>query len=176
MRRVAALGLGSLALLAACAGGTEAPPRVSAPPVLPPRGDWSAELPRFLPAIRACLADAGGQALGVTKAWQIGQGLTGVRVLVQDEGRQDCVAVADGTRVLLTEKVHPNSRLPGERDPIYTPVAMNPPRGACFEVSAARDDGDEVGWLSYDVCRDPRPVRTSAGIREPARPAPPQEG
>lgn len=185
MRRTAALGMGALALLTACAGAPGPEPAPSrgpaaaapaAPVAAAPRPDWSKELPELLPGIRACLAGASGDAVGVTKAWPIGQSLTGVRVLSEGGERQDCVALADGSKVLLTEKVRANSRLAGERNPLFTPAAKRPPSSPCGRGAAARDaSGGEVGWLTWDACREPGEIGPSARAR-PGRPArlPPQ--
>ena len=176
MRRVGALGTCGLMLLASCTGETQAPGRTKQ--ALPARPDWSTGLPRLLPGIRVCLAQAGGAGAGVTKAWPISLGLTGVRVLAASGDRLDCVA-ADGDRVLLTEPVLPASRLLGERDPLFTPASLSPPEGACLRTATATlGDGETVGWLSYDICRNPRPIGAEATIKEPARPraAVPQEG
>ena len=168
MRPVAAPGTcGLLLLLAACVGAPGVPQRAAAR--LEPRPDWSTDLGRLLPAIRACLADqdaGGAAAVGVTKAWPIGERLAGARVLQEDGQRVDCVAAAEGDRVFLTERVHAGSRLQGERDPLYTPGDRPPPRSPCL-ASAAADNG----WLSYDVCRDPRPIGSAAAPRR-AVPAP----
>ena len=169
MRRLAALSTCAILLLAACtvephgtSGGTSA---------LEPRPDWSTALPQLLPGIRACLLDGGEDAVGVTKAWPIGLKLTGVRVLEEDGGRVDCVAAVGGDRVFLTERVPAASRLPGERDPLYTPAARRPPASPCLESTAAAE-----GWISYDVCRDPRPIGQAADRAPPPRmPALPQE-
>jgi hypothetical protein len=179
MGRVAALGILSLALLPACAGGTAPPaaPRTAAAETAAPapRPDWSTGLPGLLPGIRACLGEADGQAVAVTKAWPIATGLTGVRLLEPGGQRLDCVAAADGAGVLLTERVWSVSRLPGEHDPLFTPAAAAEPRHAsCQQVATARDRaGDGVGWLSYDVCREPRAAGPSAELNEPRRPARP---
>ena len=68
---------------------------------------------------------------------------------------------ADGGDVLLTERVWTVSQLPGERDPLFTPRPQTRrPASACLAVSVARDGaGDDVGWLSYDVCRAAAPGR-----------------
>jgi hypothetical protein len=175
MGRVAALGILSLALLPACAAGTAppAPPRTAAAEAPAPRPDWSTDLPGLLPGIRACLGEADGHAVAVTKAWPIATGLTGVRLLEPGGERLDCVAAADGAGVLLTERVWSVSRLPGERDPLFTPASAAEPRHAsCLQVATARDRaGDGVGWLSYDVCREPRAAGPSAELEEPRRPA-----
>lgn len=173
MRRVAALGTCGLVLLAACAGGPEGPQRQAAHGLAPP-ADWSTGLGELMPAIRACLADreAGAGAVGVTKAWPIGQQLAGVRLLQEDGDRVDCVAAAGGDEVFLTERVHEASHLQGERDPLFTPAAHTPPNSPCLQSSAAAE-----GWLSYDVCRNPRPIGSAAMRRAPARtPAPAREG
>lgn len=172
MRRGAALGTFGLLLVAACGGGPGVAPRSAA--LAEPRPDWSTGLDRLMPAIQACLADrtAGEAAVGVTKAWPIGRQLAGVRVLREDGGRVDCVAAAEGDRVFLTERVREDSRLQGERDPLYTPQGLPPPKSPCLANAAA--DG---GWLSYDVCRDPRPIGSAAAPRPPDRPPPSvQEG
>jgi hypothetical protein len=175
MRRLAALSACGLALLAtACAGEPPSPPRAVGSAELEPRSDWSTALPGLLPGIRACLADpgAGGRAVGVTKAWPIGQQLTGVRVLREGGGCIDCVAAEGGERVFLTEPVLAASRLAGEQDPLFTPRSKARPTSPCLESSSAAE-----GWLSYDVCRDPRPIGPAANHRSPSRaPAPAQDG
>lgn len=182
MRGVAALGMGALALLAACAGEPARAPQAvaaaSSPATPPPRPDWSRNLGQLLPGIRACLAGSGGRPVGVTKAWPIGQNLTGVRVLDQNGDRVDCVAVADGRKVLLTEKVRANSRLAGERNPLYTPAtAQRPASGPCLERAPVRDAaGAEVGWLTYETCRTPGEIGPSAGIRLPRSSRLPPQG
>lgn len=160
MWRLRPLGLAGLAVLAACAAA-EAPPgnahaALRAAPQ--PQADWAVELPELLPAIEACLQDSGVAAVGVTKAWPIAENLTGVRLLAPGGERSDCVAVADGSGVVLTEKVWTVSQLTGERSPLFTPATGERPMGSqCLAVSAARDGaGEDVGWLSYDVCRQPK--------------------
>lgn len=160
MWRLRPLGLAGLAVLTACTGA-EAPRGNghAAMRLAPqPQADWAAELSELLPAIEACLQDSGVVAIGVTKAWPIAEGLTGVRLLAAGGERSDCVAVADGSGVVLTEKVWTVSQLSGERSPLFTPAAGERPVGSqCLAVSVARDGaGEEVGWLSYDVCRQPR--------------------
>lgn len=166
MRRAAALGTSGLVLLAACAGDPSPPPRAAASEDLEPRPDWSADLPQLMPAVTACLAhvEDGARPVGVTKAWPMGFGLVGVRLLEPDESRVDCVAAVDGARVLLTEHVHPGSRLQGERDPLFTPATREPPKSPCLESSRV-----DQGWLSYDICRTPRPLGPAAS-RPPTRP------
>lgn len=166
MRMMAALGgLGAL-LLAACA--TE-PGRESR--ALQPRADWSADLSGLLPGIKACLDSVEDQTVAITKAWPIGSDLTGARMLKADGNRVDCVAVANGAGVILTEPVLPASRLAGERDPLFTPVAeASPPSNPCFSTNAVRDDdGTQLGWVSYDVCRDPRPITRVEDVQSAPR-------
>jgi hypothetical protein len=173
MRRVAALGpAGLVLLLATCAAPEQSatPARVATRSALEPRPDWTTELPRLLPGIQVCLREAGQPAVGVTKAWPIGEDLTGVRLLTAGGERLDCVAGVNGGRILLTERVWTVSQLPGEREPLFTPApAEAPPTSACLAVSAARDrTGTDVGWLSYDVCRQPRPSGPSAEVDSPS--------
>ena len=159
MRRAAALS-SAILLLAACAQQQAGLPRRA----LEPRADWSTALPRLLPGIRACLAEGGRSVVGVTKAWPIGRSFAGVRLLEEGGGRLDCVAVASGARVLLTERVREASKLPGERDPLFTPASRPVPQSPCLESATAVDgDGVSVGWLSYDTCRDPQPVARAPG-------------
>ena len=154
MRRAAALSSAILLVLTACA--TQQAERSHR--ALEPRVDWSAALPRLLPGIRACLAEGGSGTVGVTKAWPIGRDLTGVRLLEENGQRLDCVAVANGARVLLTERVREASKLPGEHDPLFTPADRDLPQSPCLASETAADAGGAlVGWLSYDTCRDPRP-------------------
>jgi hypothetical protein len=174
MGRVAALGTVGVVLLAGCA--MPGPPPPIAPPggtntLAEPRPDWANGLPGLLPAIRACLDRSGQPAVGVTKAWPIAEDLAGVRLLGRGGERFDCVAEAQGGGVLRTEKVWTVSQLPGEREPLFTPASEAvPPSSACLAVSVARDGaGDGVGWLSYDVCRQPRRAEASA---DPARRGP----
>lgn len=181
MGRCAALGTCGLLVLAACAAEPEPPRRVASSPMLEPRPDWSMDLAHFLPAIRACLAYPGtggrqagatpetagrpvgvapaaaARPVGVTKAWPVGAELVGVRLLEPDDSRIDCVAGLDGSKVLLTERVLKASRAPGERDPLFTPAPGVPPQSPCLERSKIAE-----GWLSYDVCRDPRPIGRAA--------------
>lgn len=173
MRRVPGLGVAGLLLLAACGAGPPPSRPVASGTVPEPPPDWSTGLPRLLPGIRACLKDDGAGAIGVTKAWPIGLRLVGVRVLRDAGERVDCVAAEDGDRVFLTERVLEASQLPGERDPLFTPGARRPAGDACVQSSEVAE-----GWLSYDVCRDPRPVGPAAS-RQPspkAAPALPGEG
>jgi hypothetical protein len=171
MKRVAMLAAGGIAGLAGCAAPEPPPsPRFAARAVAEPRPDWSTGLPELLPAIKACLGAAEQPPVGVTKAWPIAEDLAGVRLLSPSGERLDCVADAEGGDVLLTERVWTVSQLPGEREPLYTPRSQAQPSStACLAVSVARDaGGDDVGWLSYDVCRQPRPTGPSAE----AKPAP----
>jgi hypothetical protein len=176
MSRCAALGAAGLLALAGCAasGDPPAPSRTAARTVSEPRPDWATELPGLLPAIRACLDAFGQPAVGVTKAWPIAESLAGVRVLAPGGERLDCVAEAEGGDVLLTEKVWAASQLPGEREPLFTPESQSEPASSsCLSVSVARDTvGEDVGWLSYDVCRHPRPAGPSAEADVPPRPPP----
>jgi hypothetical protein len=170
MARLPTLGACCLLALTACAAEPEVPLRAAG--ALEPRADWSNDLPQLLPGIRACLAAGDSRAVGVTKAWPIGSGLTGVRVLQRDGARVDCVAAHAGDHVFLTERVPTASHLPGERDPLFTPAALEPPTSPCLESAAAAE-----GWLSYDICRDPRPIGRAAGRRPSGRaPALRQEG
>ena len=159
MGRFAALGTGGLLLLAACAAEPEPPRRVASSTLLEPRPDWSMDLAELLPAIRACLdhPETAGRPVGVTQAWPVGADLVGVRLLEPDDSRIDCIAGRDGSRVLLTEQVLKRSRLPGERDPLFTPAPGVAPQGPCLERTRIAE-----GWLSYDVCRDPRPIGRAA--------------
>ncbi len=173
MGRVAAWVAMGLVALAGCAAPEPPPsPRSAARATTEPRPDWSTELPGLLPAIEACLGAVEQPPVGVTKAWPIAENLAGVRLLAPGGERVDCVAEAEGGDILLTERVWTVSQLPGEREPLYTPRSQVQPTGsACLAVAVARDaGGDDVGWLSYDVCRTPRPAGPSAEVR-PARPS-----
>ncbi len=181
MSRLAALGGVALLALAGCAEPGDAPGRARAAGHAPPepRPDWSTQLPGLLPAIEACLDASGQPAVGVTKAWPIPEGLAGVRVLEPGGERLDCVAGTEEGDVLLTEKVWNLSQLPGEREPLFTPRSQSaPPGSACIAVSVARDaTGGQVGWLSYDVCRHPRPAGPSAeNALQPRLPGPEGNG
>lgn len=159
--------MAGLAALAACAGAEPRPGtgRAALQPLS--QSDWASDLSGLLPAIEACLQDSAVSAVGVTKAWPIAEDLTGVRLLAPDGERVDCVGVADGSGVVLTEKVWTVSQLAGERSPLFTPAsAPRPSASQCVSVSAVRDGaGQAVGWLSYDVCRQPRVVPPSAAIQ-----------
>lgn len=174
MGRVSALGAVGVLALAGCVVPEQPPARemAAARTVPEPRPDWATELPELLPAIRACLGASGKPAVGVTKAWTIAESLAGVRVLAPGGERLDCVTESAGGDVLLTEKVWTVSQLPGEREPLFTPRSQSqPPSSACLSVSVARDAvGGDVGWLSYDVCRQPRPTGPSAEVQPPRRP------
>ena len=176
MRRVAAVGMAGLVLVTACTAPEKAaaPPRATTGSALEPRPDWSTELPTLLPGIRTCIAKSDQPAVGVTKAWPIGDSLAGVRLLQAGGERVDCVAELKGDDVLLTERVWKVSQLPGEHEPLFTPRPTKAPSsGACTSVAVARDaTGGDVGWLSYDVCRQPRPTGPSAEIDAPPRPVP----
>ena len=176
MRRVAAVGMAGLVLVTACAAPEKAaaPARATTGSALEPRADWSTELPSLLPVIRTCLAESGQPAVGVTKAWPIGESLAGVRMLKASGERVDCVAELNGGDILLTERVWTISQLPGEHEPLFTPgPAKAPSSSACTTVAVARDaQGGDVGWLSYDVCRQPRPTGPSAEVDTPRRPVP----
>ena len=168
MGRATAWGALGIVALAGCAAPEPPPsPRSASRAVAEPRPDWSTELPELLPAIDACLRSAEQPAVGVTKAWPIAENLTGVRMLGAGGDRVDCVAEAEGGDVLLTERVWTVSQLPGEREPLFTPKTQTPPvSSACLSVAEARSaGGDDVGWLSYDVCRQPRPAGPSADAR-----------
>jgi hypothetical protein len=173
MRRLAAqCALGLLALAGCAAPEPSSPPTRSAASGVPePRPDWATELPELLPAIRACLDASGQPPVGVTKAWPIAGSLAGVRMLSPSGERLDCVAETAGGDVLLTEKVWTISQLPGEREPLFTPRSQAEPSSSpCLSVSVARDaGGDDVGWLSYDVCRQPRAAGPSAEADTPKR-------
>jgi hypothetical protein len=165
--------MAGLAVLAGCAGAEPhgaAETSVSRP-LSQQQPDWAADLSVLLPAVEACLQDSAVVAVGVTKAWPIAEGLTGVRLLTQGGERIDCVAVADGSGIVLTEKVWTVSQLAGERAPLFTPAsAQRPSESQCLSVSVARDGiGQVVGWLSYDVCRQPRAALPSAAV-EPGSP------
>jgi len=168
--------MAGLALVAACTAQEEAaaPPRATPGSALEPRPDWSMELPALLPGIKTCLAESGQPAVGVTKAWPIGDNLAGVRLLKPGGERLDCVAELNGDDVLLTERVWTVSQLPGEHEPLFTPGPTKAPaNSACTTVSVARDaTGSDVGWLSYDTCSQPRPTGPSAQVDAPRRTAP----
>lgn len=174
MWRLGPLGMAGLAVLAGCAGAE--PHRVAGMTAPQPRtqqqSDWATDLSGLLPAIEACLQDSTVSPVGVTKAWPIAEDLTGVRLLTPGGERVDCVAVADGSGIVLTEKVWTVSQLAGERSPLFTPTSANRPSASqCLSVSVAHDGaGQVVGWLSHDVCRQPRAARPSAAI-EPRPPA-----
>ncbi len=135
------------------------------------RPDWSIALPELLPGIRACLADGGAAATGVTKAWPITSGLTGVRVLKTDGTRYDCIAIDDGRGVILVEAVRPLSHLEGESDPLYTPSAVEPTHASCVETDPVEGNGN-AGWLSYDDCNQSRAIKPSAEVDTPRQPSP----
>jgi hypothetical protein len=169
------MGAMAIMVLAGCAAPEPPPSRRSAARAMPePRPDWSTGLPELLPAIEACIGAAEQPAVGVTKAWPIAEDLAGVRLLTPAGDRLDCVAETEGGDVLLTERVWTVSQLPGEREPLYTPRSQaQPSSSACLSVSVARDaGGDDIGWLSYDVCRQPRPAGPSAE----AKPTPRRSG
>lgn len=139
-----AAALSLLLLLAGC--GTARPGGGTAPRQDP---GWSVELASLLPAIRACLA-ADGAAAAVTGAWPMARDLAGVRILRADGGRSDCVAAADGRRVVLTEPVPAGSRRTLEEAPLFTPRDRGePPRGPCVATVPAVVGAERVGWLSY---------------------------
>ena len=173
MWRLGPLGMAGLAFLAACAGAE--PPavagRAASLPPHPPPPDWAADLSELLPAIEACLQDSDIPSVGVTKAWPMAGDLTGVRLLASSGERVDCVAVADGSGIVLTEKVWTVSQLSGERSPLFTPASSERPSvSQCLAVSVARDGaGQVVGWLSFDVCRQPRAAGPSAAV-QPGQP------
>ena len=171
MRPVWKLGMLGLIVIGACSPDT-IPARRATASALEPHPDWSMALPQLLPAIRACLANESSAGVAVTKAWPITSGLTGVRVQKANGDRVDCIATENGRGVLLTEPVRTASRLEGERDPLFTPGAAKPPRASCVETSSTQDaSGADVGWLSYDTCDAPRPVKPSAEIDPPSRPS-----
>ena len=172
MRPLGALSMIGLVLLAGCAPAAPPPQRRVAAAALEPRADWSLELPRLLPGIGACLADA-GRGVAVTKAWPIGFDLTGARLLKADGARLDCVAAGDGSTVLLTEPVRAASVLPGERDPLFTPGSVAPLQTSCLDTTPAHDGaGGDAGWLSYDGCRGSRSGQPSAAAEPQRRPLP----
>ena len=155
--------------LAACLNGACNPGRPTAEaestPARTANGSalpWSDSLPMLLPAIRTCLAQTEG-ATAATKAWPIGARLAGVRVLTSQGERTDCIVAREGAPVLLIEPVRASSALEGEQHPVFTPQRGRPPRGACYETVQAFDQaGTAVGWLSYEVCRHPRPLQRGA--------------
>ena len=164
----------TLLLLEGC-GGRVARPGANA--AAPPEPGWSFELATMQPAIRACLAE-NGTAAAVTRAWPMANDLAGVRVLRADGGRLDCVAAADGRRVVLTEPVVAGSRRAQEEAPLFTPRGGEPPRGPCVATVPAVVGAERVGWLSYAAC-DGNGARTGVGgtsaSRAPApRAAPPR--
>lgn len=167
------LVLGMLATVAGCSPDVTESRHASAV-AFDERPDWSTALPELLPGIRACLTDAGAAAAGVTKAWPITTGLTGVRVLKADGARYDCIATNDGRAVILTEPVRSLSHLEGESDPLYTPSAAPPSHAACVETNPVEAAGNG-GWLSYDDCSQPRAVKPSAEV-DPPRQASPRRG
>lgn len=173
MRPVLGWGMFGLVALAGCSPDVTASRHPSAV-AFEERPDWSTALPELLPGIRTCLANAGAAAAGVTKAWPITAGLTGVRVLRTDGSRYDCIATDDGRGVILTEPVRSLSHLEGESDPLYTPSAAEPTHAACVETNPADGDGG-TGWLSYDDCSRPRAVKPSAEV-DPPRQALPRRG
>lgn len=159
------------ALLASgCAAVGRSPARVAAE-----RPGWSAELPELLPAIRTCLATTGGDAQGVTRAWPMAGDLAGVRLLRPGGDRLDCVAAADGRRVILTEAVVPGSRRADESTPLFTPPDREPPRGRCLATVPAVVGEERVGWLSFAACAgEDGAVAGTTAEAEAARPVPPR--
>lgn len=157
-----------LLLLAACAEtGIEEPvstggAALTAAATVEPVSDWSTQLQLLLPAIDACLASVKG-AVGVTKGWIVETRFGGARVLTATKDRFDCIASKDGAMVLLTEQVPASSQLAGELEPLFTPGSGSPPRTSCYETRDALDaSGARVGWLSYETCRHPRRLPTTA--------------
>ena len=174
MRRatVAAAMALTLPLLEGCGRSTA---RHSATAKAPPEPGWSFELAALMPAIRACLAE-NGTAAAVTRAWPMANDLAGVRVLRADGGRLDCVAAADGRRVVLTEPVVAGSRRAQEEAPLFTPKGGEPPRGPCVATVPAVVGAERVGWLSYAGCdgREGPPsaaARRGAGASRPPLPS-----
>ena len=174
MRRatVAAAMALTLPLLEGCGRSTA---RHSATAEAPPEPGCSFELATLLPAIRACLAE-NGTAAAVTRAWPMANDLAGVRVLRADGGRLDCVAAADGRRVVLTEPVVAGSRRAQEEAPLFTPKGGEPPRGPCVATVPAVVGAERVGWLSYAGCdgREGPPsaaARRGAGASRPPLPS-----
>lgn len=170
MRPVLGLGLLGLVIVAGCSPDVAASRHASALP-FEEKPDWSTALPELLPGIRACLADGGAAAAGVTKAWPITSGLTGVRVLKTDGARYDCIATDDGRGVILVEPVRSLSHLEGESNPLYTPSPTEPTHAACVETNPVEGDVN-AGWLSYDDCGRPRAIKPSAEADTPRQASP----
>ena len=160
--RRAAITTATALLALLLAGGCGATRRPGGTAVSPPEPGWSLELAALLPAIRACLAEDGAAA-GVTRAWPMANDLAGVRVLRPDGGRLDCVAAADGRRVVLTEPVVAGSRRAEEEATLFTPKGGEPPRGPCVATVPAVVGAERVGWLSYAACDGRQGLPSSAG-------------
>ena len=139
---------------------------------MPARADlgWAEVLPAIMPAVGSCLAAGGAEAVSVSRAAAIGNDLAVVRVLKRDGARSDCVAIADGDRVLLTEPVPARSRQDGEGRPLFTPAGRTPPQGPCYSTQPAVN---VKGWFSYDHCAVAEAAAPGAKAqhRRPAAPA-----
>jgi len=86
--------------------------------------DWSRLLLDLMPAIDVCLREPVGDLPRVVKAWPMNRGLAGVRLQNIDGGRHQCVGPARGAAVEGVEQLALGApALPGEGDPIFTPVA-----------------------------------------------------
>jgi heat shock protein HslJ/uncharacterized membrane protein len=112
--------------------------------------DWSRWIDDLLPAMRACVVDAGIPAEAVTKAWPMNRGMVGVRLQRVGDGRYDCIAYQDGGAIDRLASVELADRLPGEGAPIFYPARELAPIVTSGRLERVEDrQGAVQGWLHY---------------------------
>ena len=120
-----------------------------------PADDWSALILELMPAMRSCLGETPAPTRRVQKAWPMNRGMAGVRTSNDEGERFDCVApLATGQPVDRFERLSSEiGRVPGEGLVIFSPRESGPPRGSCYQHERLlSDQGEPLGYLSYDTC------------------------
>lgn len=119
-----------------------------------PPDDWARWLPDLLPAIDACLLDAGVPAVRVAWAWPMNRGKAGVRLVDQAGQPTDCVADLGRRKV---ERVGPPlSDVSAHADrtgPVFLPAREQPPLVDCGRLERVLDARKRLrGYLHYGPC------------------------
>lgn len=110
---------------------------------------WSTNLPELMPAISLCLGRVKSAPAQVTIAYQDTEGEISVRLLDADGGRYECITKKSGKEIRYFEVIGDLDVLNGEREPLFTPAADQPPQGPCFATEPAPDG---LGALTRRIC------------------------
>jgi uncharacterized membrane protein/invasion protein IalB len=124
-----------------------------------PAQDWSNRLLKLMPAIRLCLERSPRDARTVITAWNLDDGLVGVRLIGEGSRRYECLVDPQVARIARFEPLSPDSpTLPGEGMPLFRPASGEPPAPDCYDrEQVIAKDGSLLGYLGYQTCfRAPR--------------------